>query len=80
MNYRKGHYSLEIGLDMLQALVTGRFANAAANSDDLQERRTETSVPREELVYLDGRNYAIARRLFLFARAQFDWNTPEFLE
>ncbi len=73
MNYGKGHlFARERIPYNFEALVDRTIREQHGEERRLAERRaTKHQFHARNSCILDGRNYRIARRLFLFAKAQF---------
>ena len=75
MNYAKGHLFARARVEYsFRALVDRTIRNQNREERRLAEQRaTKHQFQARNSCILDGRNYRFARRLFLFARAHFDW-------
>jgi hypothetical protein len=73
MNYAKDHLFARDRVEYsFRALVARTIREQRREQRRLAERRaTKHQFHARNSCILDGRNYRIARRLFLFARAQF---------
>ena len=73
MNYTKGHLLTRNRIEYsFGALVHRTIREQRREERRLAEQRaTKHQFHARNSCILDGRNYRIARRLFLFARAQF---------
>lgn len=73
MNYTKGHLLARARVDYrFKALVKRTIREQRREERRLAEQRgTKHQFQAKNSCVLDGRNYRIARRLLLFARAQF---------
>ena len=75
MNYAKGNLFPRARVEFsFRALVDRTIREQNREERRLSEQRpTKHQFRARNSCILDGRNYRFARRLFLFARAHFDW-------